>query len=215
MGKTYDIIFEDEYLFVVNKIARIVVQPTPKKEAKTLTSLLQKDLAQKVYMCHRLDKETQGLMLYAKSIKIQKDISGQFKRHLIIKKYLALSKGNFKKKKGRFNSVILDREGRRFKERPKKAETFYRVIKRCKGFDLLEVTPKTGRTNQIRIHLAESGHPILGEKKYAFRRDFVIKSNKLTLCAYFLSFRHPVSREKIELKIGIPEYISEFVKKGG
>lgn len=70
----------------------------------------------------------------------------------------------------------------------------------------------SGRTNQIRIHLAQAGHPVLGEKKYAFRRDFVIKFNKLALCAYFIQILHPVSKEKVVAKIDMPEYMNNFIK---
>ncbi len=215
MNKAFNILFEDEHILVINKIARIVVVPTPKKEAKTLISLLAKELGRKIYACHRLDKDTQGLMIFAKSASIEQDITGQFRKRQIRKKYLAFSKGNLKKKEGVFKGPVLDKAGKRFGERPKQAKTGYKVLTKCKGFDFLEITPKTGRTNQIRIHLSRAGHPILGEKKYAFRRDFVIKFNKLALCAYFLSFCHPVSRKKIEVKIAIPEYMNEFLKKWG
>ncbi len=215
MEKGFEIIFEDEHVVVINKIARIVVVPTPKKEEKTLTSLVRKALAKKVYVCHRLDKETQGLMIYAKSSQVMENITDQFRRRNIIKKYFALSKGNFKDKEGVFRSLVLDKEGKKYRESPKRAETAYKVIKSCQGFDLLEIIPKTGRTNQIRIHLARAGHPILGEKKYAFRRDFVIKSNQLALCAYFLSFRHPASQKKIKLQVGVPEYMQKLIEKRG
>ncbi|MFO8053376.1 MAG: RluA family pseudouridine synthase [Candidatus Omnitrophota bacterium] len=213
MKKAFNIVFEDEYLLTINKIARIVVQPGPKKEKETLTSLAEKHLKQKLYICHRLDKDTQGLIIYAKSKKVHKNITGQFRKRKIIKKYVALTKGNFKKNKGIFKNLIIDAVGRKFNEKPKSSETFYKVIKRCKGLDLTELSPKTGRTNQIRIHLAEAGHPILGERKYAFGRDFVIKFNKLALCAYFLRLEHPISKEKIDVKIDTPEYMKEFIEK--
>lgn len=215
MKKAFTRVFEDEFLLVVNKIARIIVHPSPKKEKQTLTSIIEANLAERLYLCHRLDRDTQGLMLYAKSSQIQKDIAGQFRKREVVKKYFALTQGNFKKKKGVFKSIILDREGKKFRESPKEAETYYKVLAACRGFDLLKVTPKTGRTNQIRIHLAKARHPVLGEKKYAFRRDFVIKFSRLALCAYFLAFRHPVSQKKVEVEIGIPEYMQDFVKGGG
>lgn len=215
MKKAFDVVFKDEYLVIINKIARILAQPTPKKEKRTLAQLVQEGLGRKVFLCHRLDRDTQGLMILANSLQIQKEIFSQFKRQEIEKKYLALVEGNFKKKKGVFRSLVLDKEGKKFNEKPKKAVTAYKVIKSCKGFDFLEITPKTGRTNQIRIHLSQAGHPILGEKKYAFRRDFVIKFNRLALYAYYLAFRHPVSQDKITIKLNIPEYMQNFIKRGG
>ncbi|MCF7873597.1 MAG: RNA pseudouridine synthase [Candidatus Omnitrophica bacterium] len=212
MSNGFDIIFSDQYFLVINKIARIVVQPSPKKEKQTLTSLLKKQLKENLYICHRLDKDTQGLMIYAKSKKAYKNITDQFRKRKIIKKYFALTQGNFKKNKGIFKGLILDAAGKKFKEKPKSSETFYKVIKKCKGFDFLELSPKTGRTNQIRIHLAKAGHPVLGERKYAFGRDFVIKFNKLALCAYFIQLRHPISKEKVTIKIDRPDYMNQFIK---
>lgn len=211
MGTVFDIIFDDQYFLIVNKIARVVVQPTSRKK-QTLTSFIEKHLGKKIYICHRLDKDTQGLIIYAKSKEIHKNITEQFKKRAIVKKYFALTEGNFKKRKGVFKSLMIDKIGKKFKEKPKKSETFYKVIKKCRGFDLTELTPKTGRTNQIRIHLAKAGHPVLGEKKYAFRRDFMIKFNKLALCAYFIQLTHPISKEKAILNIGIPEYMENFTK---
>jgi RluA family pseudouridine synthase len=211
MNNVFGIIFDDEHFLVINKIARIVVQPSPKKEKQTLTSLVEKHLKEKLYICHRLDKDTQGLIIYARSKKVHKNITDQFRNRKVVKKYFALTKGNFTKGKGMFKGLILDAAGRRFNEKPKSSETSYKVIKRGKGFDLIELSPKTGRTNQIRIHLAKAGHPILGEKKYAFRRDFVIKFNKLALCAYFIQLRHPISKEKVMVKISVPKYMKDFI----
>ncbi|MCF7894564.1 MAG: RNA pseudouridine synthase [Candidatus Omnitrophica bacterium] len=213
MNNVFNIIFDDEYFLVINKIARIVVQPSPKKEKQTLTSLVEKHLKEKLYICHRLDKDTQGLIIYARSKKVYKNITDQFRKRKIIKKYFALTEGNFKRDKGLFKGLVLDTVGRKFNEKPKSSETSYKVIKKGRGFDLIELSPKTGRTNQIRIHLAKAGHPILGERKYAFRRDFVIKFNKLALYAYFIQLRHPISKEKIVVKIDRPEYMNEFIKK--
>jgi RluA family pseudouridine synthase len=211
MNNVFDIIFDDEYFLVVNKIARIIVQPSPKKEKQTLTSLIEKYLKKKLYICHRLDKDTQGLIIYARSKKVHKNITNQFRKRKIIKKYFALTEGNFKRDKGLFKGLILDTAGRKFNEKPKNSETFYKVIKKGKGFDLIELSPKTGRTNQIRIHLAKAGHPILGERKYAFRRDFMIKFNKLALCAYLIQLRHPISKENVIVKISTPKYMEDFI----
>lgn len=211
MNNVFDIIFDDEHFLVINKIARIVVQPSPKKEKQTLTSLIEKYLKEKLYICHRLDKDTQGLIIYARSKKAHKNITDQFRKRQIIKKYFALTEGNFKRDKGLFKGLILDAVGRKFNEKPKSSETFYKVIKKGKGFDLIELSPKTGRTNQIRIHLAKAGHPILGERKYAFRRDFMIKFNKLALCAYLIQLRHPISKGKVIVKISAPKYMEGFI----
>lgn len=213
MNQAFEIIYQDSCLVVINKIARLIVLPTPKKEKITLTSLLQKEIGKKIYPCHRLDRDTRGLMVYTKSKPARDDIINQFRRREVKKKYFVLSQGNFNQKEGVFKSLIIDKQGKKFREEPKKAETYYRVIRKLKGFDFLEVIPKTGRTNQIRIQLAAVSHPVLGEKNYAFRRDFVVKSNQLGLFACFLSFRHPLSRKLVFFKAKIPGYMEKFIEK--
>lgn len=230
MSKAFEIVFNDEYLIVVNKIAKILVQPSPKKEKYTLTSLLGKETGRKVYPCHRLDRETAGLIIYAKSEAAQREIMREFKQGEIKKKYIALVKGKLSKKKGVLEGRIIDREGKIFGERPKQAKTIYRVLKEFNnftplekrrlpkgklpltGFSMVELEPQTGRTNQLRIQLAKIGNPILGERKYAFRRDFAINVRRLALCAYSLSFIHPESKEKVNLEISLPQDMETFLK---
>ncbi|MBU2504880.1 MAG: RNA pseudouridine synthase, partial [Candidatus Omnitrophica bacterium] len=204
--------FNDEYLIVVNKIAKILVQPSPKKEKYTLTSLLGKETGRKVYPCHRLDRETAGLIIYAKSEAAQREIMREFKQGEVKKKYIALVKGKLSKKKGVLEGRIIDREGKIFGERPKQAKTIYRVLKEFNNFSMVELEPLTGRTNQLRIQLAKIGNPILGERKYAFRRDFAINVKRLALCAYSLSFTHPLSKERVNLEIPLPQDMETFLK---
>jgi len=147
------------------------------------------------------------LVIYAKSLEIQRKITDQFRLREIGKKYIAFVKGNLKKRKGIWQGEIIDREGRNFGEKKKYAKTFYRVLKDLSGWSILELSPTTGRTNQLRIQLAKINHPILGEDKYAFRRDFSsiggsasggkVKFKRLGLHAFYLNFTHPVSRQRL------------------
>jgi len=209
----FDIVFNDDYLVVVKKNAKILIQPSPKGEKTTLTSLLQYHLKEKVFPCHRLDRETTGLIIYAKSRDIQKRIMEQFRLKQVKKKYFAFVEGKLKRKKGMLKSRILDREGKIYKEKPKEAKTFFRILKVFKNWSMVELEPITGRTNQLRIQLAQVGNPILGETKYAFRRDFTVKFRRLALHAFYLSFNHPLSREKVSLNIDLPADMREFLKK--
>lgn len=213
MRKAFDIVFDDEYLIVLNKIAKILVQPSPKKEKNTLTSLLEEQIKQKVYPCHRLDRQTSGLILYAKEPRVHNDVMMQFKRGEVKKRYYAFVKGILRKRRGILKGKIIDREARIFSEREKEAVTFYRVLAECDDFSFLDLEPKTGRTNQLRIQLSNIGHPILGEDKYAFRRDFKVNFKRLALHAYLLSFRHPISKERIDLNIGLAEDMDMFLKR--
>jgi len=226
--KGFEIVFEDGCLIVLNKIAKVLIQPSPKREKVTLTSLLAKEKNQKVFPCHRLDRETTGLIIYAKSEVIQRKVMDQFRNGEVKKKYIAFVKGNLKKRKGVWEGKIIDREGKIFSEKSKYAKTFYRVLKDFSGWSVLELSPVTGRTNQLRIQLAKINHPILGEDKYAFRRDFSsiggfasggkVKFKRLGLHAFYLSFTHPISRQKvtleIDLAIDMQEFLDLFQKNG-
>ncbi len=201
MNKPFEIVFNDEYLVVINKIAKILVQPTTNEKKNTLTTLLAKHLGSKVFPCHRLDKETTGLIVYAKKSQVQTDIMRQFQKGEVFKKYIAFIRGHLKGKKGLLDEYIIDKDGVKFGEKEKKAKTVYKVLKLFEYFSVLELKPLTGRTNQLRIQLAKIGHPILGEDKYAFRRDFEIKFKRTALHVFYLSFIHPASRDRVELKI--------------
>lgn len=198
--KHIDIIFEDEYLLAVNKPAGILVVPTPKAEKHTLTNLVnqllfERGLVSVAYPCHRLDRDTSGIVLFAKNKETEQKMFEQFKNRLVKKKYTALVSGSPK-----FNTGIINKriEG-------KEAVTKYTVVKRKEGYSILEVEPVTGRTNQIRIHLKIIGNPILGERKFAFGKDFKIKFRRTALHARELSFTHPITGKPIHLKAGIPE----------
>ena len=214
MKKAFNIIFNDEYIIAVDKIAKILVQPaSDKRESEnTLTSLLREDIGIKVFPCHRLDRETTGLIIYAKANSIQKIIMEQFLQGEIRKRYTAFVKGEPRKKRGVLEDYIIDKEGKKFGEKPKKAKTIYRVIKKFNNWSMIELEPLTGRTNQLRIQLSKIGNPILGEDKYAFRRDFEVKFKRLALHSFYLGFIHPVSRDRVNLEIDLASDMREFLR---
>ena len=212
MKEGFKIIFSDDYLVVIDKIAKVLVQPSPKREKITLTYLLQERIGKKIFPCHRLDRETTGLIIYAKTSQIQRKIMEEFKQREVRKAYFAFVKGNLKKKKGVLEGRIIDKEGSRFGEKSKPAKTLYKVQKEFKDFSLVKLEPLTGRTNQLRIQLAKVGHPILGERKYAFGRDFKVKFKRLALHSCFLSFIHPISRERLTLSIDLASDMQKFLK---
>jgi 23S rRNA pseudouridine1911/1915/1917 synthase len=171
-----DIIYEDEYLVVINKPADMIVHPAGKINSGTLVNAL-------LYHCqdslsgiggiirpgivHRLDKNTSGLMVVAKNDLAHLDLSKQIKEHQMSKKYITLVHGNLKDDFGIIDAPI----GRSLKNRKKmavtvegksrEAITHFKVLKRFSGYTLVEVTLRTGRTHQIRVHLAFIGHPIV------------------------------------------------------
>lgn len=211
--QAFDIVFEDGSLIVINKKAKLLVEPSPKKESLTITSLLGAALKKPVFPCHRLDRETTGLLIYATNKSIQNKIMQQFKFGIVEKRYFAFIRGILIRKTGVLQGVIIDREGRLFGEREKYAKTRYRVIQEFPAWSFLELVPFTGRTNQLRIQLAKEGHPILGERKYAFGKDFPVKFRRLALHAYFLSFRHPLDKKRIQFEIPLAKDMQDFLDK--
>lgn len=199
--------YEDNWLLIVNKPSGLLVIPTPKNEPRTLTSILNEDLKKKgllyrLHPCHRLDRETSGLIIYAKGKSIQKKMMGLFKLKKVKKTYVAYVLGRLTKNKGAVRYPI---EGQT-------ALTRYRVIQRRKDFSVVEAMPLTGRTNQIRIHFKLIGHPIMGETKYAFRRDFKLKAKRLCLHAKKLEFTHPVTEDTISVTTPLPSDMMDFLK---
>ncbi|MDD2679361.1 MAG: RluA family pseudouridine synthase [Candidatus Omnitrophica bacterium] len=190
------IVYEDQWLLVVDKPSGLLTVPTPKNEQRTLTSILN------LYPCHRLDRETSGLIIYAKDKSTQQKMMDAFRQRRVNKAYTAFVRGAPPKNQGEIKNRI---EGL-------SATTRYKVIAKRKDFAIVEVNPLTGRTNQIRIHFKQLGHPILGEAKYAFRRDFKIKAKRLMLHASGLEFTHPVTGKQLCLRLDLPDTLKEFLK---
>jgi len=202
------VVYEDEWLVVVNKPSGLLTIPTPKNERRTLTSILNDDLLERGFLyrlhpCHRLDRETSGLIIYAKGKAVQKKMAELFKGKEIKKTYLAFVRGAPKEARAEIKFPI---EGMQ-------ALTKYQLIKKINGFSIVKVNPITGRTNQLRIHFKQIGHPILGESKYAFRRDFSVKAKRLCLHAEDLEFIHPVTKQYLKLHADLPEDLKELLKK--
>lgn len=213
------IAYQDEYLAVIDKPAGLLVVPTPKKETRTLTSILNSCgqpvfRCPRLYPCHRLDRETSGLIIYAKNRDIEQRMIEKFRRHEITKRYIALSQGRMPHPADTIRSHIDDNplRIRRFRRNLKLAITKYRMIAQKKDYAIVEVCPVTGRTNQIRIHMKQIGHPLLGERKYAFAKDYALKLKRVALHAAFLEFRHPITAQKITLHSDLPADLDSFIK---
>ncbi|MDD3088006.1 MAG: RluA family pseudouridine synthase [Candidatus Omnitrophica bacterium] len=191
------IVYEDDGLLVVEKPSGMLTVPTPKNEQRTLTSILG------LYPCHRLDRNTSGLIIYAKTKALQQKMADEFRQRKVNKVYVAFINGLPLKGEGIIENKI---EGMF-------AKTQYRVVERRNGFAVVQVRPFTGRTNQIRIHFKSIGHPILGEDKFAFRKDFKIKAKRLMLHASRLEFKHPLSEKIMVIDSEIPQAMKDFLKE--
>lgn len=212
--KRYRIIYEDEYIIVVDKPSGMLVIPTPKKETNTLTDLLNRDLDERhieanAYQCHRLDRETSGLIIYAKGKKTQQLMMEEFRNKNVKKRYIAFVHGRVNKNFDIIKKPIYNRN----KNRSEEAITKYKVLERRAGYSIIEAEPVTGRTNQIRIHLKDIGHPLVGESVFVFRKDFALKFKRVALHAKEIEFIHPVTRKKMNFSSSVPEDMENFLKK--
>lgn len=213
------IIFEDETFLVVNKPPNIVVNRSQTARDETLQDWLEDyfqiqgpGIGERAGIVHRLDKETSGLLLVAKTEKAFKNLQRQFKERKVEKRYLALVHGKVSPKKGRIE-VPLSRDRKKFGVflggRP--ARTKYEVKKHytlnTKPFTFLELTPTTGRTHQIRVHLKFIGYPIVGDTTYAGRKT---SRRDRTWCprqflhASYLAFTHPQTGKKVRFALPLP-----------
>ena len=220
LPKPIQIRYEDDCYIVFEKPAGLLVIPSPKRENNTLLSLVNRQLARKetdwkLHPCHRLDQETSGLILFAKGKKNQQLMMEEFKRQRVKKIYIAFIQGQLRKDFGEIRSFIKDFNQKRFnkKSAAKLGITRYTVLETKKGFSVLEVTPVTGRTNQIRIHFSEIGHPLLGERKYAFGKDYALKFRRTALHASSLKWIHPIDRREVKVESILPEDMRQFLNK--
>ena len=200
------IVFVDDWLLVVNKPAGILTVPTLKNEARTLTSVLNQDAKEKnlnyqFYPCHRLDRQTSGLLIYAKSKAVEAKMVDAFRNREIGKKYIAFVHGKLSKSSGQISSSI---EG-------KSALTKYRVLEEKSNYSVVEVSPVTGRTNQVRIHFKSIQHPLVGEDKFAFRKDFSLRFKRVCLEAQELKFKHPVTGKDLIIRINLSDDLKNFL----
>jgi len=210
-------IYEDDNIIVIDKPAGILVHPVLNEKNTLLDFLKIKYLD--AQLVHRLDKDTSGLMVAAKNEKTYAWLKSQFLNREILKKYLALVHGILKDKKGIIAKSISKSRKRGGSQtvapigKRREAITRYEVIKEFENYSLLEVSPETGRTHQIRVHLASIGHPIVGDEKYKFKRQPVLKGlNRQFLHASYLQFKMPDGNIK-ELRSELPEDLTKILEK--
>ncbi len=218
-----NIIYEDQYLAVINKPVGLVVHPAPGNYEHTLVNALLfhfKELSdinpQRPGIVHRLDKETSGLLVVAKNNDVHLGLTRQFASHTIKREYVALVKGKMEFDENIIELPISRHPYKRknmavgFSQNSKYAKTFYRTVKRAEDASQVELKPFTGRTHQLRVHLAFIGHPILGDTKYGKNNTF----SRLALHAKSLAFIHPHTAELVEFLCAIPEEFENFWKGG-
>ncbi len=219
------IIFEDEHILIVDKPSGIVVHPGAGVRQGTLANALLfhypelKDIGpeERPGIVHRLDKETSGLMVIAHTPRAYVHLQLQFKNKMVNKHYLGLILGKMSSKQGKITWPIgrHPKHGSRVSvktRKPRPAETRYAVQRAFERFTLLDIQPITGRTHQIRVHLAAAGHPIAGDRRYG-RQTVKVGCPRLFLHAHRLSFIHPETNRRVEFTSPLPEDLKNFLHK--
>ena len=220
-----DIVYEDEDLIVINKPKGLVVHPAAGNYDNTLVNALLyhcKELSDingyyRPGIVHRIDKDTSGLLVCAKNNVAHAALSAQLQDKICFRKYYAIVNGIIDNNEGIINAPI----GRSSKDRQKmevtdknskEAITEFKVLQRLSSTCLVECELKTGRTHQIRVHMAFIKHPVLNDPKYSKK---TIDETGQYLHAYYLSFIHPKTNERMEFVTDMPEYMKNYIRENG
>jgi 23S rRNA pseudouridine1911/1915/1917 synthase len=199
--------YEDGFLLIVNKPPGLLTTPGADPSRKNLAGILNSEakrrgLKHRFHPCHRLDKETSGLIIFAKGKAAQEAMMEAFRYRRVKKKYIAFVQGAVPA------AGTIDRriEG-------EQAVTAYTRLQQFKRFAVLEVKPETGRKNQIRLHFKMTGHPLVGETRFALRRDSLLRGKRAFLHAQCLEFEHPLTGVLVRVQAPMPRDMAVFLKK--
>lgn len=213
-----NIIYEDEAYIVVNKPAGIPVHPSMDHYTDSLSNGIafyfnQIGLKKKIRPVNRLDKDTSGIVIFAKNEYIQECLVRQMKSKEFIKRYIAVVNGNLDNLEGTIKAPIARKEGsiieRCVSETGDIAITHYKVLKRKTDFDIVECILETGRTHQIRVHFAYLGHSLLSDTLYGTSSSLI---NRQALHAYEVEFTHPLSKKKVKYIATVPEDLNKLME---
>jgi 23S rRNA pseudouridine1911/1915/1917 synthase len=219
-----DVIYQDEHLAAVNKPAGMVVHPAYGHESGTLVNALLSYWPQTVDVggpdragiVHRLDKDTSGLILVAKSEDTHAALQRLFKRRQVKKTYLALVENHPSPRQGLIDAPI-GRDKRHRKRMAivrsgREARTAYQVIRLFDEHSLVELEPETGRTHQLRVHLAWLGHPVVGDQVYGYRKQRVLQGRHF-LHAHKLELTHPATGASLSLTAALPDELEDLLRR--
>ena len=220
-----DIVYEDDYIIIINKPRNMVVHPAAGNEEHTLVNALLNHCklsminSERPGIVHRLDKDTTGLIVCAKDDETHLKLVEKFSNREITKKYLAICNGSFSKENGFIDKPIgrdeKDRKKMSVKSKSgKEALTEYNVLISNLKYSLVDVTLHTGRTHQIRVHFSSLNHPIVGDETYGNKNE-KIKANGQMLHSYYLEFLHPITEENLSFTVLPDEDFFSILNKTG
>lgn len=215
------ILHEDDDVIVIYKDAGLLSIASPQETEMTayrqLTAHVRRaNEKNRIFVLHRLDRETSGVMMFAKSERVQKQMQDNWNDVVKERSYVALVEGLVKKSHGTISSWLKESSTLKMYSSPhpndgQHAVTHYKVLKASRNFSLLEVNLETGRKNQIRVHMQDIGHPVVGDKKYGSKSKAI---NRLGLHARVLSFEHPTTGQLMRFESPIPKsFLSQFGEK--
>jgi RluA family pseudouridine synthase len=208
------ILFEDADLIVVDKAEHLLTVPTEEVKYETVETFLNAYLGDaRIQHVHRLDRDTSGVLVFAKNTFMRDHLQELFARHDIERVYVAIVYGKLRESSGTFRSILAEDRNLRVRSvadpaEGKEAITHYRTIASGRRYSMLEVTLETGRRNQIRVQLAEAGHPIVGDTMYGRGRDLELA--RLALHAKHLGFVHPRTGKKVAFDAELPKAFREL-----
>ena len=213
------IVYEDDDIVVVNKGYGLLSVGTDKIKTGTAYSILRDylkrvDPRNKLFIVHRLDQHTSGLMMFAKNVRAKEAMQHNWNNMVLERRYVCVVEGKLEQEEGEIRSYLAETSQHEVystdnPEAGQLAVTRYRVLKTANGYTLVEVQLETGRKNQIRVHMKDLGHPIIGDRRYGARTAPI---HRLALHARTLVFIHPVSRKLMEFETPIPASFVSMVK---
>jgi tRNA pseudouridine32 synthase/23S rRNA pseudouridine746 synthase/23S rRNA pseudouridine1911/1915/1917 synthase len=218
LSRGLEILYEDRDILVVDKPAGLLTVGTETNKFKTadyiLTDYVRKGSRKsrnRIFVVHRLDQWTSGALIFAKSEEARSFLKAQWKD--TEKKYVAVVYGHLAPKEGIITSYLSENKAyvvysTTDATKGKLARTAYKVLKETKQFSLLEIHLLTGRKNQIRVHMADEGHPIVGDRKYGKIKDGY---ERLALHSKSISFKHPTSGEQMSFETKVPNYFNKLI----
>lgn len=220
-----NIVYEDDYIIIINKPRNMVVHPAAGNEEHTLVNALLNHCklsminSERPGIVHRLDKDTTGLIICAKDDETHLKLVEMFANREVKKKYLAICNGSFSKENGLIDKPIgrdeKDRKKMSVKSKSgKEALTEYNVLTSNLKYSLVDVTLHTGRTHQIRVHFSSLNHPIIGDETYG-KKNEKIKANGQMLHSYYLEFSHPITDENLSFTVLPDDYFFSILNKTG